>query len=352
MKNSIKKILKRILLVIGFIIVLLLLFLLYSFISHKLKSNKELKYLEKYDMGKIVEIEGKKINYKIFNEDNTEHIILLMGGSGVTDLSLSFEPLARNINAKIILINRPGYGLSEDTKTQASVEYIVNFYRDVLKELNVTEKVILMPHSLSGMYAIYWAIEYPNEIDSIIGLDIGSPYSYLKEENNNFINNISYLGSKLGIHRFIYKKGSANSAIKNYDVYDDNIFEAIWYMNMINPYSKFNLSEENLIKENANKVVNNIGDNYYKIKKLYIMANSISGNFYEKYEKNSLKSYYKNDMDINKYIQYVKETQENEVASLSLDNNTIFSYVEGPHLLYYYPSNELINVINNFLTNR
>ncbi len=345
MKKNLKNILKMLLLII--MIVLILQFGI--FIHHKVKSRQELAYLKKYDTGKIITINGQKINYKIFNETNNEHTILLMGGSGVTDLSLSFEPLSQKINAKIILINRPGYGFSDDSNKKATVDYIVDFYRKALKELNINEKIILMPHSLSGMYAMYWSEMFSNEIERIIGLDIGSPYMYQNDSNNYFFNYISYLGSKLGIHRLIYKMGEANTAIKNYNIYSNDYFKAIWYMNMKNPYSKFNLSEESLIKENANTVIKNMNTNYHNIQKLYIIANYISGNYYEQFEKKNLENYYKNKEDIEKYIMNVIDYQKKEEKTLQMDSNTSIVSVEGPHLLYYYPTEQLANLINDFL---
>lgn len=348
-KFGYKIIKKKVLKIILFVVLIIIVLLLGSFLNHRIRIRKELEYLQNYDLGKIIEVDNKKINYKIFNENNTKRTILLIGGSGATDLSLSFNLLAQQIEAKIVLINRYGYGLSDDVHKKASVENIVDFYRNVLKELNITEEVFLMPHSIGGMYAMYWSLLYPNEIEGIIGLDIGSPYMYVKENNNKFSNNLSYIGSKLGFHRYIYKQNSNNTAIKNYDIYSKDYFQAIWNMNMINPYSRFNLSEENLIKRNANKVIENMNDNYYNMKKLYIIANFVRGDFYEKYEKSNLTSYYKNEIDIQKYIENVKEYQDDEIKSLSLDNNTSFVYVEGPHILYYYPTDKLVKTINEFL---
>lgn len=349
MKTNLKKVLATILKLFLLIIAIIIIFLFYSFITHQIKIKNEMKYLENYNTGKIIKINNKKVNYKIFNEDNNLNTILLMSASGATDLSLSFEPLAKNINAKIILINRPGYGYTEDSNKDANIEYIVYFYRNVLKELDIKDNIYLMPQSISGMYAMYWTEFFPNEIKGIIGLDIGSPYMYLDNLTNNFSNFISYLGSKLGIHRFIYKKDNSNTVIRNYDIYSNDVFQAIWNMNMINPYSKFNLSEENLIKENANKVIKNMNDNYYNMKKLYIIATSISGNFYEKYEKENLINYYKNENKVKEHIESLKKYQEKEIKSLSLDENTSFVTVEGPHLLYYYPTDLLVNSINEFL---
>lgn len=350
MREKLKRCLKLLFKIIIIIIICIIIFFIYSYTKHKINSNQELNYIKNFDTGKIIDVDSQKVNYKIFNEENTEKTIVLMSGSGATDLSLSFEPLANNINAKIILINRPGYGFSDDTNKKADIDYIVNFYRNVLKKLNVSDKIILMPHSISGIYSMYWAEVYPSEIESIIGLDIGSPYIYVNQNNSFLTNNISYFGSKLGIHRFIYKMGNSTSAIKNYNIYQDDYFKAIWYMNMINPYSKFNLSEENLIKKNANKVIKNMNNNYHNIKKLYIIANYISGSYYEDYEKNDLLDYYKSEEEIKKYIEKVKENQEEEKKSLSIDNNTTLVQVEGPHLLYYYPTDKLIKTINDFIS--
>lgn len=344
MKN---KIVKIVCIVLGIVSIIFL----SLFFNHKIRSFQELKYLKQYDTGKIIKIDNKKVNYKIFNENNNKNTIILMGGSGVTDLSLSFKPLADKLNAKVILVNRPGYGSSSDTFKTANIDYIVDFYRKVLKELNITNKVVLMPHSLSGIYAMYWAILYPNEIESIIGLDIGSPYLFVKEPSSKFSNVLSYIGSQLGIHRFIYQMESANTAIKNYGIYDDDYFKALWYMNTINPYSKFNLSEENLLKDNSYKVIQNINENYYNIRKLYIMANSTTGEFFEKYEKENLNEYYKNEEDVKKYLNAVRENQEETEKSLMLDSNTTFSYIEGPHLLYYYSIDALAKTINDFIGN-
>ena len=39
---------------------------------------------------------------------------------------------------------------------------------------------VLLPHSMSGLEAIYWAQKYPQEIKAIIGLDMAFPEAYEK----------------------------------------------------------------------------------------------------------------------------------------------------------------------------
>jgi pimeloyl-ACP methyl ester carboxylesterase len=58
-----------------------------------------------------------------------------------------------------------------------------------------------MPHSISGMYAMYWIEKYPDEVESMIALDITPPKTYLESPQNNFYNSLMYVGSRLGFHR-------------------------------------------------------------------------------------------------------------------------------------------------------
>ena len=106
-----------------------------------------------------------------------------MSGYGINDLSLSFKTLADKLNAKIILINRPGYGYSTDTNNEVTIDYIVEYYKSVLKHIGINKKVVLIPYSISGMYAMYWIEKYLDEIESMIALDVGSPQSFIEPNN-------------------------------------------------------------------------------------------------------------------------------------------------------------------------
>ncbi len=150
-------------------------FLFGSFINHRIQITKEEEFLANYNTGEIVEIDGKKVNYKIFNADKSNKTLVLMPGLNVQNLALLFKPLADKIDAKIVLINRPGYAFSEDTGHEADINYIVEYHRKVLKTIGIDETVILMPHSISGIYAMYWAEKCPDQGEGIIALDIVSP---------------------------------------------------------------------------------------------------------------------------------------------------------------------------------
>lgn len=41
-----------------------------------------------------------------------------------------------------------------------------------LKELNIQPPYILMPHSMSGLYSLYYVAQYPSEVSDVIGIDM------------------------------------------------------------------------------------------------------------------------------------------------------------------------------------
>ena len=67
---------------------------------------------------------------------------------------------------QLIFIDRAGYGFSEDTKTDRTVEQIVEDYRTVLKNMGEEGPYILLAHSISGLYVSYWQNKYPDEIEN------------------------------------------------------------------------------------------------------------------------------------------------------------------------------------------
>ena len=63
------------------------------------------------------------------------------------------------------------YGWSDLTDKERTVENIVGEIRMALKEANIEGPYILMPHSISGIYILYYANQYPSEVKAIIGID-------------------------------------------------------------------------------------------------------------------------------------------------------------------------------------
>lgn len=152
--------------------ILLSTFLLWV-VYHQLVTKLEQK---KYPpIGQLVEVDGKKMHLYITGEG--QHTILLLSGLGTVAPSLDFEPLINELakNNKVVVIESFGYGWSDTTKKERTVENIVEEVRTALKDSNITGPYILMPHSVSGIYSMYYVNQYPNEIEAIIGIDSTLP---------------------------------------------------------------------------------------------------------------------------------------------------------------------------------
>lgn len=122
-------------------------------------------------IGELVEVAGK--NMHVYTKGNGENTIVLLSGLGTAAPVLDFEPLINQMakNHKVVVVEPFGYGWSDMTEKERTVENIVEEIRTALKESGIEGPYILMPHSISGIYSIYFADKYPNEVKAIIGID-------------------------------------------------------------------------------------------------------------------------------------------------------------------------------------
>ncbi|ALC91490.1 alpha/beta hydrolase [Bacillus sp. FJAT-18017] len=122
-------------------------------------------------IGQLVEVEGN--NMHVYTKGNGDNTILLLGGLGTAAPSLDFDPLINELtkNNKVVVVEPFGYGWSDITSRERTVENIVEEIRTALEKLNIQGPYILMPHSISGIYSMYYANTYPDEVKGVIGID-------------------------------------------------------------------------------------------------------------------------------------------------------------------------------------
>lgn len=152
--------------------------------------------------GEYVKVDGNDMHVYATGEGN--NTIVLMSGLGTTAPALDFMPLIRELsqNNKVVVVEGFGYGFSDQTKKERTVENIVEELRTALQEAGITAPYTLMPHSISGLYAIYYANKYPEEVSQIIGIDCYLPKmcEYFDEDTPDMPNYMSYI-APLGIAR-------------------------------------------------------------------------------------------------------------------------------------------------------
>lgn len=170
MKKALK-IIGKILLVL---LILDLLAILGIFLYHRIMLSKE-KPLVEAPLGQLVEVDGH--NMSIYTEGEGEHTLVFLSGWGVASPILDFRTLYSRLSDeyKIVVIEKFGYGFSDDVDSERSFDTILRQDREALSEAGIEGPFILCPHSLSGLEALYWAQTYPDEVEAIVGLDMSLP---------------------------------------------------------------------------------------------------------------------------------------------------------------------------------
>lgn len=169
-----KKFLKILGRIFSVILIIVLLFITGAFIYHRIELKKE-EAIWQNPPGQYVEVDGHKMH--IYTEGEGNHTIVLMSGWGDTSPYVNFLPLCKDLStdAKVVIIERFGYGLSDVVKEERTFDKIVENDRECLSKAGIEGPFVLCPHSIAGVEATLWAQKYPTEVEGIVGMDISIP---------------------------------------------------------------------------------------------------------------------------------------------------------------------------------
>lgn len=239
--------------VMGIILSIIIMILLICYINHRIQSNKEKVLLK--PLGAMVSIGDNKMS--VYTEGEGSKTLVFMSGGGTCSPILDFKSLYSLLSDeyKIVVVEKFGYGFSDIVNKERDIDTILEETRTALKKSGIEGPYVLCPHSISGIQALYWAQKYPNEVSSIIGLDMSVPEAYEDYKINMFVLKLGQLASKMGITRMI-PNISDSDAIKFGTLSDKekDIYRAIFYSRTS---TETMLDEVEVIKENAKIVSNN-----------------------------------------------------------------------------------------------
>ena len=197
--KKVLKVTKR--LFVGFIVFILLVSVT-IFGYHRYQLGKESEVID--GKGTFVEFHNKKLN--VYNEGDGENTYVFMSGSGIAAPVYEMKGLYSKFSKenKIAVVERAGYGYSDVFDDNRDIDTILEQTRNALTQSGNKPPYILVPHSISGIEAIYWAQKYPNEVKAIIALDIGLPKEYVNHKLG-FLDLLTIRGmnllTKVGFHR-------------------------------------------------------------------------------------------------------------------------------------------------------
>lgn len=208
-------------------------------------------------IGDIVEVEGKRMH--LYTRGEGDNTIVLLSGLGTAAPALDFDPLINEMskNNKVVVVEPFGYGWSDTTNKERTVENIVEEIRIALKESSIKGPYVLMPHSVSGIYSMYFANKYPGEVKAVIGIDPTLPQAlkYFGETFPTMPKYLSYL-APTGIARIalnINPKGFL--PIADDGTYSEENLKMTKAISAWKGYNKNIVNEANEIKYTIGKTV-------------------------------------------------------------------------------------------------
>ena len=297
------------------IFVVLILFLGGTFGFHQLSLQKESKLL--MPIGKKVVVNGHQMNVYIKGEGS--ETIVFLSGAGIASPILDFKNLTDSLSKKykVVVVERAGYGFSEDSDQSRDVMEVLSETRQALSQAEVSGPYVIVSHSMASLESLAWQEKYPDEVKALVGLDWALPASYEDLKDNQALLTVAYWSSKIGLLRYFPE----SFYIKNPTLTETERqqYKLLAYKQLM---SQAMLHESRLVKENAKKVGNSINP---KIPALLLVSNGQGTSFSQLEWKNYAERF------------------------ASGHSNVKVVYMDAPHELYYYQSHEIVSQIEEFL---
>ena len=270
MKSKKSRRVKKALVIITCIFIL---FLAITFIVHRILLSKEKQMLTEAGYYNPVSIGDYSLNVYDFGNKKGKHTFVGLSGLGVFDFSVRMERLMGNFTEenRIVIVDRAGYGLSDDTKEPRTLERVVNDYRTTLKNAGIEGPYILLPHSLGGAYATYWVSQYPEEIEGVVfisGTQLGDNPDIALENGSAIENRFAIAANQIGLVR-LGKSFLLKSVIPGMNYSD----EQRKYSEALNLHNTFNYAfsyEDEHMNEICNTAYHEIKPN--DVPKVYICS--------------------------------------------------------------------------------
>ncbi|HDR3345400.1 TPA: alpha/beta hydrolase [Bacillus cereus] len=294
--------------------------------NYQLKMEWELMNNE----GELVNFDNKKLN--VYNEGSGEDTFVFMAGSGIAAPVYELKGLYSKFSKenKISVIERAGYGYSDVFQDERDIDTILEQTREALIRSGNKPPYILVPHSLSGIEAIYWAQKYPGEVKGIIALDIGLPKQYvthkigmvdsLKIKGMNILTKIGFqrLAPSITYNPQVIKQSFLNEQEKE-------IYKALTYKRAFND----DMKQELLQSYNNSKKSNSLS--IPKETPILFIDAIARQNKDSKYTKQKNKD----------YREFASELLRADVK-----------IIEGTHSIYLYAPDEIYKFAMNFINNK
>ena len=275
-------------------IIVILIWICFGYHRYRLKKEEKLRE----PLGLPIDINGN--NMSVYIEGSGSKTLVFLSGGGTCSPILDFKSLYSLLSDKyrIVVVEKFGYGYSDVVDEDRNIQTILSEIRLALHKAGIDGPYVLCPHSMSGIEALYWAQEYPDEIESIIGLDMAVPEYYENMKINFPLMKLGQYAASVGITRIIPTLAESD-AIKHGTLTDDekNRYRAIFYnrtatVTMIN--------EAKSVKDNARIVAQN---GVPQVPMLLLISDGTGGTGFDKETWRRIPEKYISEVKAGKYIE-------------------------------------------------
>lgn len=307
-----KKVGRRVMKTIMILTAILAAFLVVSFIRHKICLEKE-KNL-RTPLGELVEVDGH--NMSVYAEGEGKHTLVFLSGGGTCSPILDFKSLYSLLSDdyRIVAVEKFGYGFSDVVDCDRDIDTILRQTRTALQKAGIDGPYVLCPHSMSGIEALYWAQQYPEEVEAIIGLDMAVPEYYAEMKISMPVMKLGQYSAALGITRWI-PGVSEGAAVKAGTLTEEEkaIYRAVFY-NRTATVTMISETEE--IKKNAEIVKEN---GVPQVPMLLFLSDGSGGTGFDEEIWRSIPKEYISGLDKASYVEldcphYVQDYKYDEIS--------------------------------------
>ena len=246
--KTIRKILKIIGIIGAILVVFIAILAIYNQVAIKTEADRII------PNGQMVDLGDYSVHVYAEGDSNSTPTLVFMSGSATVAPVYDFKPIYSLLTDeyRIAVVEKAGYGYSDIIEVDRDVATMVDEVRSALRGAGIEKPYVLLPHSMSGLEAIYWSQSYPDEVSGIIGIDMSVPDAYADsgfvEQRTKLIMTLGRITVKLGLLRIpgIYP-------LNEVPLTDEEITQQkmLMYRNAVNPVY---IAEGQRVFENAKAV--------------------------------------------------------------------------------------------------
>lgn len=151
----------------------ILVVLLIGMVLHNIVKMGEVSSNYQGDYKRLIAVYEDNQMMNVYSVGEGDKTIVILAGFGAQSPIIQYKTLVENLKDtyKVVVIEYFGYGYSSSIKVPRTNENIASEIKKVLEVAEITGPYILMPHSSSNIYAMYFEQKYPDLVQAVVSID-------------------------------------------------------------------------------------------------------------------------------------------------------------------------------------